>query len=102
MVCAHPDVDIEATNYLMNEGYKSRVLIKKPKKKRKEEFKVNDFVDSRKAIDGSSSESQDELMKARSKAAREDLESEVPVGEGGGARRKQPTKIKVINKKTLK
>jgi len=30
------DMDIEATNYLLNEGYKSRSLIPKQKKKRKE------------------------------------------------------------------
>lgn len=70
-------MDIEATNYLLNEGYKSRAfnLLPKPKKKRREEFKVNDFVDSRKAIEGSSSDEEDLYKKARSKAAREELES---------------------------
>lgn len=72
-------MDIEATNWLMNEGYKSRAfnLHPKPKKKRREEFKVCDFVDTRKVIDGSSSE-EDPMKKARSKAAREELESEDP------------------------
>ena len=73
------EMDIEATNYLLNEGYKSRSNIIKPKKKRREEFKVNDFVDTIKAVAASSSDEEDPYKKARSKAAREELESEVPV-----------------------
>jgi hypothetical protein len=64
----------------MNEGYKSRAfnLAPKPKKKRKEEYKVNDFVDSMKFIEASSSDDEDIYKKAKSKAAREELESENP------------------------
>lgn len=64
----------------MNEGYKSRAfaLNPKPKKKKREEFKVNDFVSSVKFIEASSSDEEDPWKKARSKAARELLESENP------------------------
>jgi len=67
--------DIEATNYLMNEGYRSRNfnLTKKPKKKKKEEYKVCDFVDALKAIEGSTSEEEEKVP--RSKAARDEMES---------------------------
>lgn len=68
----------------MNEGYKSRAfnLNAKPKKKRKEEFKVCDFVDSRKAIEGSSSDEEETEKIPRSKAARAELESEIPTESG--------------------
>lgn len=74
------DVDIEATNYLLNQGYKSRNgVIKKKPKKRKDDYKVCDFVDTTKAVEGSSTEDEvDEMLKAKSKRAKEDLESEIP------------------------
>jgi len=75
------DFDIEATNYLLNEGYVARMkgLLPKPKKQRHHQYKVNDFVDTTKAVEGSSASDDEELWKkARSKAAREELASEVP------------------------
>ena len=73
MQTANADMDIEATNYLLNEGYRSRAfnLAPKPKKKRKEEYKVCDFVDALKAIEGSSTEEEDVFKKA----ARDELDS---------------------------
>jgi hypothetical protein len=50
-------------------------LAPKPKKKKKEEYKVCDFVDALKAIEGSSTEEEDMYKKARSKAARDELDS---------------------------
>ena len=35
MIETAAELDIEATNYLMNEGYKSRNMVAKPKKKRR-------------------------------------------------------------------
>ena len=60
----------------MNEGYRSRAfnLTPKPKKKKKEEYKVCDFVDTMKEVEGSSEE-EDLAKKAKSKAAREELVS---------------------------
>jgi len=83
----------------MNEGYKSRAfnLMPKKKKKRKEEYKVNDFVDSMKFIDASSSDEEDPYKKARSKAAREELESENP----DESKNERLERLARINKKRL-
>lgn len=72
------ELDIEATNYLMNEGYRSRTYIQKPKKKRKEEYKVCDFVDTMKMVQGSSDEEDYQEKVPRSKAAREEMDSAIP------------------------
>ena len=89
------DFDIETTNYLMNEGYKSRAfsLLPKKKKKRKEEYKVNDFVDSMKFIDASSSDEEDPYKKA----AREELESDNP----DENKNERTDRLQRINKKPI-
>ena len=78
LVNRQEDFDIEATNWLLNEGYKSRAagMLPKPKKKKHEVHTCNDFVDTTKAIDGTSgSEEEDFMKKARSKADRDLLAS---------------------------
>ena len=99
---APPSLDIEATNWLLNEGYKSRALslFPKPKKKKKEEYKICDFVDTTKAVDGTSgSEEEDFFSKAKSKAARDELESEIPTGNPDGpGRKKKKIKLKTPKK----
>lgn len=75
------DTDIEATNWLLNEGYKSRAAALMPKKAKKKHpaYTVKDFVDTCKAVEGTSgSEEEDFMAKAKSKAAKEELMSEVP------------------------
>lgn len=63
----------------MNEGYKSRNILPKPKKKRKSEYKVCDFVDTMKMVEGGTSSEEDAPVKVpRSKAAREELDSVIP------------------------
>ena len=78
MPAAVSELNIEATNYLMNEGYKSRTYIQKPKKKRKEEYKVCDFVDTMKMVQGSSDEEDYVEKVPRSKADRDLMDSAIP------------------------
>lgn len=68
--------DIETTNYLLNEGYQksSRFGIKK-NKERHRVYNCNDQVNTLKAVDAESSEDSLDDNYAKSKAAREELES---------------------------
>ena len=68
--------DIETTNYLLNEGYQksSRFGIKK-NKERHRVYNCNDQVNTLKAVDAESSEDSIDDNYAKSKAAREELES---------------------------
>lgn len=68
--------DIETTNYLLNEGYQksSRFGIKK-NKERHRVYNCNDQVNTLKAVDAESSEDSIDDNYAKSKAAREQLES---------------------------
>ena len=73
----YDEMDIEATNWLMNEGYKSRAfnLLPKVKKIRKKEIGVCEFADTMKMVDGSSSEEDLYTKKRMAAADREELES---------------------------
>lgn len=71
--------DTEVANWLLNEWNRSKSNSKKPRK-RQEQYKVCDFVDTTKAVEGSeSSEAEEDIFKkAKSKAARAELESAEP------------------------
>lgn len=50
----------------------------KPKKKKREEYKVCDFVDTLKMVEGDTSTEEETFKVPKSKAAREELDSVVP------------------------
>lgn len=77
----------------MNEGYKSRNILPKPKKKRKDDYKVCDFADTMKVVEGGTSSEEDAPEKVpRSKAAREELDSVIPTENGNRIKHELPVK----------